>query len=126
MAWKFDPFATPLSTTATLYTLPGMPVAGNEIRISGINFTYDPVTGFLNGGIILSMSLVSTAGGFPQTIQTVTMNGGLSAATYFNFVNGAHDLQTLLTSWGVTANLSVYNTEFTSNLLTITLGPVVS
>ena len=66
----------PLIATSTLYTLSSNEFGSSEVHIVGTGFTYDAVSGLLNGGTITSMSLVANFG-TPDTVQTVTMTGGL-------------------------------------------------
>ncbi len=120
MAWRMNALDAALSSTSTLYTLSSYEFGGSEVRIVGTGFTYDPVSGILNGGTITSMSLVVTNGG-TDTVQTVTMTGGLTASTYFAFAHAAYDLRAQTSTWGLQFPNSDSGFTFTPTLITLVM-----
>ena len=120
MAWAINALDAALTSTSTLYTLSSFEFGGSEVRIVGTGFTYDAVSGILNGGTIMSMSLVVTNGG-TDTVQTVTMAGGLAASTYFAFANAAYALRAQTSTWGLQFPDNDSGFTFTPTLITLTM-----
>ena len=120
MAWRMNALNGALTATSTLYTLSSEEFGGDaEVRIVGTGFTYDAVSGILNGGTITSMSLVANGG--TETVQTVTMPGGLAASTYFAFAHVSYDLRAQTSTWALQFPDNDSGFTFTSTLITLVM-----
>ena len=114
MSWSILGLKAPVSESSTLYVLTGTTLLNSQVQIHGTGLTYDPVTGFLNGGTITSADLVANG----EIVQTITMNGGLPGATFANFWAPAKAIASQVANWGVDASQP---TSVTTTAVTIYL-----
>ncbi len=115
MSWSILGLNAPVSASSTLYVLSGTDFGGSQVRFHGTNLTYDSSTGFLNGGTVTSAEIFANG----ETVQTITMTGGLSGASFSNFWTPAASIKAQVATWGIN-NQSA--NSFAPNLIRYFLG----